>query len=95
MTQPIEKQIFSQRFQKSIRLTHHVSARMEKRDISLELLLDLIETGDIRHKSESNLWIYKQYPERRDNMVCTAIVVGQAVIVKTVMVDWTLEELQP
>jgi hypothetical protein len=28
-------------------------------------------------------------------MVCTEIVVGQAVIVKTVMVDWTLEESQP
>ena len=87
--------MFSQRFKKTVHLTSHVNARMEKRDISLELLLDLIETGDIRHKSESNLWIYKQYPERRDNMVCTAIVVGQAVIVKTVMVDWTLEELQP
>ncbi len=65
---------------------------MEKRDISLELLLDLIETGDIRHKSETDLWIFRQYPGRADNMVCTAVVVGQAVIVKTVMVDWTLEE---
>jgi hypothetical protein len=87
--------MFSQRFQKNVRLTHHVRARMEKRDISLELLLDLIETGDIRHKSESDLWIFRQYSERADNMVCTAVVIGQAVIVKTVMVDWTLEELQP
>ncbi len=55
---------------------------MEKRDISLELLLDLIETGDIRHKSETDLWIFRQYPGRADNMVCTAVVVGQAVIVK-------------
>jgi len=54
--------MFSQRFQKNIRLTHHVRARMEKRDISLELLLDLIETGDVRHKSESDLWIFRQYP---------------------------------
>jgi len=51
--------MFSQRFQKNIRLTHHVRTRMEKRDISLELLLDLIETGDIRYKSESDLWIYR------------------------------------
>lgn len=87
--------MFSQRFQKNIRLTHHVKARMEKRDISLELLLDLIETGDIRYKSESDLWIYRQYSERADNMVCTAVVVGQAMIVKTVMVDWILEEPQP
>ncbi len=87
--------MFSQRFQKNIRLTHHVKARMDKRDISLELLLDLIETGDVRHKSETDLWIFKHYIEREDNMVCTAVVVGQAVIVKTVMVDWTLEEQKP
>ena len=87
--------MFNQRFKKTVHLTDHVSARMAKRDISLELLLDLIETGDIRHKTESDLWIYKQYPDRRDNMVCTAVVIGQAVIVKTVMVDWILEEPQP
>ncbi|MFA6921026.1 MAG: DUF4258 domain-containing protein [Gallionella sp.] len=86
--------MFSQRFQKNIRLTHYVKARMEKRDISLEQLLDLIETGDIRHKSETDWWIYKGYAERTDNMVCSAVVVGQAVIVKTVMVNWILEELQ-
>lgn len=87
--------MFSQRFQKHIRLTHHVRARMDKRDISLELLFDLIETGYVRHKSETDLWIFKHYIERADNMVCTAVVVGQAVIVKTVMVDWTLEEQKP
>lgn len=68
---------------------------MDKRDVSLELLFDLIETGDIRHKSEFDLWIFRHYPERTDNMVCTAVVVGQAVVVKTVMVDWTLEEQKP
>lgn len=87
--------MFSQRFQKNVRLTHHVKTRMEKRDISLELLLDLIETGNIRYKSKSDLWIYRRYSDRADNMVCTAVVVGQAVIVKTVMVDWILEEPQP
>lgn len=87
--------MFSQRFQKNIRLTHHVKARMDKRDISLGQLLDLIETGDIRNRSETDLWIYKGYTERSDNLVCTAVVVGQVVIVKTVMVDWILEESQP
>jgi Domain of unknown function (DUF4258) len=86
------RKVFSQRFQKNIQLTHHVRERMEKRDISIELLLELIETGNIRHKSESDLWIYRQYPDRADNLVCTAVVIGQAVIVKTVMVDWILEE---
>jgi hypothetical protein len=87
--------MFSQRFQKTIRLTHHVRERMDKRDISLELLFDLIETGDVRYKSETDLWIFRHYPERADNMVCTAVVVGLAVVVKTVMVDWTLEEQKP
>ena len=86
--------MYSQRFKKNVRLTHHVIARMEKRDISLELLLDLIETGSVRNRSETDLWIYKSYPGRADNMVCTAVVVGQAVVVKTVMVDWILEEPQ-
>jgi len=88
----MDKPMFSPRFQKNIRLTHHVRVRMEKREISIELLLDLIETGDIRRKTESDLWIYKRYPERGDNLVCAAVVSGEALIVKTVMVDWTLEE---
>jgi len=45
--------MFSQRFQKNIRLTHHVRARMDKRDISLELLLDLIETW--QHPSQNRI----------------------------------------
>lgn len=91
----MESKMFSQRFQKNVQLTHHVKARMEKRDISLELLLDLIETGGIRNKSEVEMWIYKSYAEHSEGLVCTAVVVGQAVIVKTVMVDWILEEAQP
>ena len=84
--------MFSRRFQKNIHLTHHVKDRMIKRDVSLDMLYDLIESGDIRYKSETDLWIYKSYLGRTDNIVCTAVVVGQSVIVKTVMVDWTLEE---
>ena len=91
----MDKPLFSSRSQKNIRLTHHVLARMEKRDISLETLLNLIETGDIRAKAASDLWIYKAYPERGNNLVCAAVVVGEALIIKTVMVDWTLEEPQP
>jgi hypothetical protein len=63
----MESRMFSLRFQKNIRLTHHVKARMDKRDIHLDQLLDLIETGNIRHKSETDLWIYKAYTERSDN----------------------------
>ena len=65
---------------------------MEERSVSESLLLDLLETGTIKEKTTSDLWIYKAYPERPDNLVCTAVVKGQAIIVKTAMINWRLEE---
>jgi hypothetical protein len=86
---------FSHRFGRNIRLTHHVRDRMAKRDVSEAMLFDLIETGDIRHASATDLWIFKHYGERPDNLVCAAVLLAQAVIVKTVLVDWRLEEDKP
>jgi len=86
---------FSQRFGRNIRLTHHVRDRMKKRGVSEAMLLDLIETGELRHASASDFWIFKHYNDRKDNLVCTAVLLAQAVIVKTVMVDWRLEEDTP
>ena len=54
--------------------------------------MDLIETGDIKRKSEIHWWFYKDFPERIDNLVCAAVQKGDALIVKTVMIDWQLEE---
>jgi hypothetical protein len=86
---------FSRRFGRNIRLTRHIHKRIAKRGISEALLFDLIETGEIREKSATDLWIFKHYPDRTDNLVCTAVMLAQAVIVKTVMVDWTLQEDKP
>ena len=86
---------FSQRFQRNIRLTHHVHERMEKRGITETMLFDLIETGNIRENSPTDAWILKHYPGRNDNPVCAAVILAQAVIVKTIMVDWTLQENEP
>lgn len=49
------------------------------------MLLDLIETGDVREKDATHLWIAKQYPERSDNLLCAAAVLEATVVVKTVM----------
>lgn len=65
---------------------------MAKRSISEEMLIDLIETGRMLYKSDADAWIFKQYPERSDNLICAAVVLAQAVIVKTVMVNWKLED---
>lgn len=74
-------------------MTHHARRRMAERDFSDLLLLDLIETGDVRRKDKTRLWIAKYYPERADNLLCAAIVLETTVVVKTVMHHfvWKLE----
>jgi hypothetical protein len=84
--------LWSQRFNKAIRLTYHAKARMQERQISEALLLDLIEHGDTKFKDEKHVWFFKNYAERADNLVCAATVIDEAIIVKTVMINWHLEQ---
>ncbi len=58
---------------------------MRERDIGEALLLDLLETGILKRKDEAHGWVYKAYPDRKDNLLCAAVLLGNAVIVKTVM----------
>lgn len=57
-------------------------------------LLELIETGEVRHKDERRLWIAKCIPSRTDNLLCAAVAVEDALIVKSVMhhFAWEPEE---
>ncbi len=84
--------MYSERFQRNVWITNHARLMMEERSVPELLLLDLLETGNIKEKTARDLWIYKAYPERPDNLVCTAVMKGQAIIIKTVMVNWQLEE---
>jgi len=54
--------LWSQRFNKAIRLTYHAKVRMEERDITQDILLDLIENGNIKFKDDKHYWIFKNYP---------------------------------
>jgi hypothetical protein len=83
--------MFSERFGMPVHLTHHVKDRMKKRDVDLELLENLIETGEITWKDGQHAWIHKSYPERNDNLVCAAVAIRDVVVVKTVMIHWVLE----
>jgi len=65
---------------------------MLERQVSQAELIDLIETGDIKYRSETHWWFYKDLPGRGDNLVCAAVQKGQALIVKTVMINWRLED---
>jgi Domain of unknown function (DUF4258) len=86
--------MYSQRFGRPVTVTQHASRRMAEREVSEALLLDLIETGDVRHKDETRLWIAKQYPERADNLLCVAVVLETSVVIKTLMHHFTWD-LQP
>ncbi len=87
-----ELHLWSERFDKSIVITRHAQARMAERNIDNALLLDLIDNGEIKHKNIENLWIFKHYAKRGDNLICAAIVMKRALIIKTVMINWQLRE---
>ena len=84
--------MYSQRFNKIIHLTEHAKKRMIDRDISIELLNDLIETGELKYKDDMHAWIAKHFQHRNDNLICAAIVIDKAVIVKTVMYHFSFED---
>lgn len=75
----------SSRFRRNIRITDHALKRMAERNISEQLLLDLIETGTLKLKDQEHGWIFKHYPDRQDNLICAAVLLREAVIIKTLM----------
>ncbi len=81
----------SRRFKLEVRLTFHAKERMKERDISESMILDLIDTGEIRNKDETHLWILKAYSDRNDNLICVAVVIEDVLVVKTVMHHFELE----
>lgn len=83
--------MFSERFQRPVRITHHATQRMAERNMDVALLLDVIETGTVKHKDATRLWIFKAYAERADNLLCVAVVLETTLVVKTVMHHFTPE----
>lgn len=84
--------MISQRFNKPIIMTHHAVEQMTERGIDENTLLDLVESGEVRRKDTEHLWIYKNYPDRQDNMICAAVIERNNLIIKTVMINWELQD---
>lgn len=82
--------MFSARFQRPIVVTAHARKRMEERSISEALLVELIETGDTRHRDATHLWVFKEFANRLDNMLCAVLVIEDVLVVKTVMHHFSL-----
>jgi hypothetical protein len=82
--------MFSKRFQREVVVTTHAARRMLERDIEPALLLRMLDDGGLRYEDEHRLWAWLAVPERNDNLLCAALVLDNAVVVKTVMHHWEL-----
>lgn len=83
---------FSKRFGKNVWLTNHARESMQRRNIDAATLERLIEEGEIKRRDEVNLWVFTHIQGRADNLICAAVVEQTAVVIKTVMVNWELED---
>ena len=81
----------STRFNRPVILTRHAAQRMAERSITDAELLAVIDTGGTRFKDETHLWAYKHLAGRADNLICAVLVLETAVVVKTVMHEFTPE----
>lgn len=83
---------FSKRFGKNVWITNHAHESMQRRNIDAATLERVIEEGEIKRRDEVNLWVFSHIQDRADNLICAAAVQKTAVVIKTVMVNWELED---
>ncbi len=77
--------MFSTRFGLPVILTDHARLRMIERSIEADLLLGIIDTGELKSAGTNHYWLYKKVHGREDNLLCVAAVIDNTVVVKTVM----------
>lgn len=72
-------------------LTEHAQARIQLRELSIDMIVDVIQTGKIKPKEdEDRFWVYKNFPARSDNSICLSIVIEDPnLIVVTALVRWS------
>lgn len=69
-------------------MTHHAMRRMSQRELDHETIAALIETEIVKQKDIEHWWVFKELPDRDDNLVCAAVISRQAMIIKTIMTHW-------
>jgi hypothetical protein len=85
----------SARFGKRVWLTNHAIESMAKRQVTLAEVKRLVEEGQYEVRAGSHGWIFHHFTSRSDNLVCAAVATDQAIIIKTIMVNWTRREESP
>jgi hypothetical protein len=86
----MSESFYSEKFGKNIWLTNHAIEAMAKRKITLPEVKKLIELGDYRDVKGEHGWIYCKFSERDDNLMCAAVVNKEAIIIKTLMIRWSV-----
>jgi hypothetical protein len=71
-------------------VTDHARQRMVLRSITVETLVDALESGATIKKKEANkFWVYKSVPGRNDNTICFSIAIEDPnLVVLTALVNW-------
>ena len=59
----------SLRFNRPVIVTRHAAQRMAERRVTPELLLRVIDEGDIRYSDAARLWVWVHVPGRDDNLL--------------------------
>ena len=67
----------------SIVLTAHALQRARDRNVSLELIQDIVDSGIQIEAKPGHFWFYKHMADRTDNLLCAAVVI------KTGMHHWS------
>lgn len=80
----------SARFNRPVVISRHAAQRMAERAVPPELLLRVIDEGQTRYSDNVRLWAWLEVPGRDDNLLCAALVLENAVVVKTVLHHWEL-----
>ncbi len=83
---------YCKRFSKKVWLTNHAIESMNKRDVTLFEVKQILENGEYQQTDTEHGWIYFDFEHRTDNLVCVAIIEKESIIIKTVMINWTLRE---
>lgn len=61
---------------------------MRDRRVTEDLIVQIVDTGMLRYSDPSRFWAWLEVPGRDDNLICLALVLEDAVVVKTVMHRW-------
>ena len=77
--------MYCERFGLTVYVTRHARERMAERNITDPMLHSLLETGETRFQDEVRFWVAKALSGRDDNLICAAVTLEDALVVKTVM----------